>query len=109
MKIGIIRCLQTEDMCPGTACLKAVRAGRLAAPAAAPYELVGMVSCGGCPGKKAVTRAQLLADRGAEAIVLASCMAKGTPIAFPCPFLETIRAAVERRLGPGIPVVSGSH
>jgi len=22
MKVGLIRCMQTEEMCPGTACLK---------------------------------------------------------------------------------------
>ena len=25
MKVGIIRCMQTEDYCPGTGCFKAVR------------------------------------------------------------------------------------
>lgn len=109
MKVGIIRCQQTEEMCPGTACLKVVRAGKLALPKEGPYELVGFISCGGCPGKKTVARAQMMVDRGAEAIVLASCMSKGTPIGFPCPFLESIRTAIERRLGSNIPLILGSH
>lgn len=39
----------------------------------------------GCPGKRAVLRAKMLVDRGAEAVVFASCMKKGNPIDFPCP------------------------
>jgi len=30
MKIGLIRCLQTEDMCPGTACFKVINEKKLA-------------------------------------------------------------------------------
>lgn len=37
MKIGIIRCMQTEDMCPGTACFKVVRERKLA------FESVGRI------------------------------------------------------------------
>ncbi len=29
-KIGIIRCQQTEDICPGTACFKVATKGKLA-------------------------------------------------------------------------------
>ena len=29
MKVGLIRCLQTEDMCPGTACLKVMKEKKL--------------------------------------------------------------------------------
>ncbi len=30
MKVGLIRCIQTEDMCPATACLKVMKEKRLA-------------------------------------------------------------------------------
>jgi len=35
-------------------------------------EVVGFISCGGCPGKKAVARAMEMEKRGAEAIVMAA-------------------------------------
>ena len=82
-KIGIIRCMQTEDICP--------------------------VSCGGCPGKRAVARARMLVDRGAEAVALASCICKGNPISFPCPHHETMIAAIRKKLGDGVPVLDHTH
>jgi len=30
MKIGLIRCIQTEDMCPGTTCFKVMKDKKLA-------------------------------------------------------------------------------
>ena len=30
MKVGVIRCMQTEDMCPGTTCFKVVETKKLA-------------------------------------------------------------------------------
>lgn len=83
MKVGIIRCQQTEDLCPATTCIKCASAGKLAFEGVGPSEIVGIVSCGGCPGKRAVSRAKMLVDRGAEVIALASCIFKGTPIGFP--------------------------
>jgi len=70
MKIGIIRCRQTEDMCPGTADFKVASEGRMAFAETGPAEIVGFVSCGGCPGKRAVSRAMMMVERGAEAISL---------------------------------------
>lgn len=52
MKLGIIRCMQTEDYCPGTADFKAVRekTGAFAA-VTEEIEIIGFCSCGGCPIK----------------------------------------------------------
>ena len=44
MKVGIIRCMQTEDYCPGTTDFKAIR------------EKTGVFEGGGCPGKKVSLR-----------------------------------------------------
>jgi predicted metal-binding protein len=56
MKFGLIRCLQTEDMCPGTACLKVMREKKLAFEGITEaIEIICINTCGGCPGKKAVT------------------------------------------------------
>lgn len=94
MKIGIIRCRMTEDYCPGTSDFKAIRerSGVFAdVPADEPIELVGFNNCGGCPGKKTVLRARELVKRGADTIVFASCIQKGNPIGYPCPFAKKMK------------------
>ncbi len=52
MKVGIIRCQQTEDMCPGNTDFKVAKEGKMAFENTGPVEVIGFVSCGGCPGKK---------------------------------------------------------
>ena len=97
MKLGIIRCMQTEDYCPGTADFKAARLHMGAfAQVEEEIEIVGFTSCGGCPGKKAVLRARELVKRGADAIAFASCIQKGTPIGYPCPFHQKMQELVEK-------------
>lgn len=109
MKVGIIRCQQTEDMCPGSTDFKVAKEGKLAFAETGPVEVIGFVSCGGCPGKKAVTRAKMMVERGAEIITFASCMSKGNPIGFPCPHFEQIRDAVTKKVGPEVQVFGWTH
>lgn len=110
MKVGIIRCLQTEDLCPGTADFKAA-AGRTGAFAEAgePVEIIGFNTCGGCPGKRAVIRAKEMVSRGADTIAFASCIKKGTPIGFPCPHAAEMKEAVSRAVGPDIRILDETH
>ena len=108
-KVGIIRCQQTEDICPGTTDFKIAAAGKLAFKETGPVEIVGFVSCGGCPGKRAIARAQMMVDRGAEIIVFASCISKGNPIGFPCPHFVTMRDAVMKKIGPDIQIIEWTH
>ena len=108
-KVGIIRCQQTEDMCSGSNCFKMAKEGLGVFQDMEPVEVVGFVSCGGCPGKRAVSRAKQMVERGAEAIVQASCITKGTPIGFPCPFAEEMRDAIQRKIGETIEVLRYSH
>ncbi len=108
-KCGIIRCQLTEDMCPGTTDFKVTREGTLAFEETGPVEIVGFLSCGGCSGKKAVTRAKMLVERGAEIIAFASCMRKGNPIGFPCPHFQTIKEAVEKKVGPSVKIIDWTH
>lgn len=107
-KVGIIRCMQTEDMCPGTTDFKVAATGKLAFAEIGPAEVVGFVSCGGCPGKKAVTRAEEMVKRGAEIIFLASCICKGNPIGFACPNADAMKAAIARKL-LDITIVDWTH
>ena len=91
MKAGIIRCMQTEDYCPGTADFKMLRERRgVFEGVEEDIELVGFTNCGGCPGKRVPLRVRELVKRGADTIVFASCIKKGTPIGYPCPFAKRL-------------------
>jgi predicted metal-binding protein len=108
-KVGIIRCQQTEDMCPGNTDFKIAREGKLAFAQLGPVEIVGFLSCGGCPGKRAVIRAAMMVERGAEAIVIASCISRGNPIGFPCPHYAEMKNAIAKRIGSGIRIIEYTH
>ena len=110
MKVGIIRCMQTEDMCPGTTDFKVIRqkAGAFAG-VTEDIEIVGFVNCGGCPGKKAALRAKMLVERGADTIVFASCIQRGTPIAYPCPFAKKMKELVQKTVGPNVTILDYTH
>ncbi len=108
-KIGIIRCQQTEDICPGDTGFRVAKEGKLAFEKTGPVEIVGFVSCGGCPGKRAISRAKLMIDRGAEIIVFASCVSRGNPIGYPCPHYAEIRDAVIKKIGTDIEIIEYTH
>lgn len=58
MKVGLIKCMQTEYMCPATTCFKVMKDKKLAFDGITEdIEIIGANTCGDCPGKKAVTRA----------------------------------------------------
>ena len=65
MKLGIIRCMQTEDYCPGSRDFRTIRERKGAFMGEDDIQLVGFINCGGCPGKKAVLRARSLVEQGA--------------------------------------------
>lgn len=109
MKVGIVRCQQTEDLCPGSTDFKFAKDGKGAFEATGPVEIVGFVSCGGCPGKRAVGRAKMLVARGAEAIVIASCISKGNPIGYPCPQYESMKKAIAQNLSAEIKIIEWTH
>ncbi len=110
MKVGLIRCLQTEDMCPGTADFKVMREKKCAfKDVEGEIEVIGVTTCGGCPGKKAVTRAAMMVERGADTIVLASCITKGTPIGFACPHAQAMKDAIKKRLGEDVSIIDHTH
>ena len=110
MNIGIIRCMQTEDFCPGSTDFKMVREKKGAFEGIEEdIHITGFISCGGCPGKKTVLRAQELVKRGADTIVFASCIQKGTPIGYPCPFAQKMRELVARAVGDSIRIMDYTH
>ena len=96
MKLGIIRCQQTEDYCPGSGCFKAVgnRKGAFA-EANEDIEIIGFANCGGCPG--------------ADTIAFASCIQKGTPIGYPCPFHARMKKLLQTWLPENIRLLDYTH
>lgn len=110
MKVGLIRCMQTEDMCPATTCFKVMKEKKPAFEGVPEdIEVIGVNTCGGCPGKKSVTRAAEMVKRGADTIVLASCIFKGTPIGFACPHAQTIKDSIAKKLGESITIIDYTH
>lgn len=110
MKTGLIRCMQTEDMCPATTCFKVMSIKKLAFEGVSEdIEVIGVNTCGGCPGKKAVTRAEEMVKRGADTIVLASCITKGNPIGFACPHAEQMKNAIRKKLDDSIKIIDYTH
>jgi predicted metal-binding protein len=109
MKVGLIRCMQTEDMCNTTLCLREFKNKEAAFKGMEHVELVCMNFCGGCPGKKAVARAQEMVRAGAEAIALASCMGGGSPIGFACPHFEQIKKALKENLPSEVLLIEYTH
>ena len=110
MKVGVIRCMQTEDMCPGTADFKVIKDKKCAFEGVeGDIEIIGFNSCGGCPGKKAVTRAAEMVKRGADTIILASCITRGNPIVFACPNAKEMKEAIAKKLGDNIKIIDYTH
>lgn len=110
MKVGIFRCMQTEDLCPGSTCFMVVNNKKCVFEKVEDeIEIIGFSTCGGCPGKKVISRAKEMIRRGADTIVLASCMTKGTPIQFPCPHVGQIMKALESNLSKEITLVRDTH
>jgi predicted metal-binding protein len=102
--------MQTEDFCPGTLCFSAVRQKWDAfKEAEGDVEVVGFVSCGGCPGKKAVFRARELVRRGADTIAFSSCIRKGSPNGFPCPFAAQMKEVMQKDLGEKVKILDYTH
>ncbi len=99
MKVGLLRCQQTEDMCPGSTCFtvmdyKMFEFGDVEED----VKILGVNNCGGCPGKRAVPRAMEMIKRGVDTLVFASCISKGTPIGVACPHFENMKESIERKI-----------
>ena len=62
----------------------------------------------GFPGKNALLRAKELVRCGADTIVFASCIQKGTPIGYPCPFAKKMKELVVQNID-GIQLLDFTH
>ena len=61
------------------------------------------------PGKRGVQRAKMMVDKGAEAIVIASCISRGNPIGYPCPNFSQIKESIIRTIGASIKIIDWTH
>jgi predicted metal-binding protein len=110
MKVGLIRCMQTEDMCPATTDIKVMQEKKCAFKGVeGDVQLIGITTCGGCPGKRPVKRAVEMVRRGADTIAIASCITKGNPIGFPCPHADIMIEAVRKAVGEDILILDYTH
>jgi predicted metal-binding protein len=110
MKVGLIRCMQTEDICPGTKDFQFMQQKKGAfAGVEGDVDLIGFTTCGGCPGKRAVSRAMEMVRRGADTIVLCSCITRGSPIGFACPNAKVIEEAIANKVGDTVRVIDYTH
>lgn len=71
--------------------------------------VIGFINCGGCPGKKAILRARELVKRGADTLAFASCIQKGTPIGYPCPFAKKMKELIQKDLGEQVSILDYTH
>ena len=54
-------------------------------------------------------KARLLVERGADTIAFASCIQKGTPIGYPCPFAKKMKELIEKDLGGKVRLLDYTH
>ena len=99
IKIGIItcdnRCVKTY-ICPGGKCLRALRnrEGAFDIYKGKEVELVGLISCGGCPGGYLEVAPAKMKDEGAQVIHFTTEFIVGFP---PCPYITYMRDFIKNR------------
>lgn len=54
-------------------------------------------------------RARALVSQGADTIAFASCISKGTPIGYPCPFAKRMRDLVQKEVGDSVHILEYTH
>jgi predicted metal-binding protein len=106
VKIGIMICDRNRK-CTGNKCFKSIneRDGMFAEiPEDDPIEVVGWITCGGCPGERLEFSPADMKKYGAEAIYLATCYLAGYPA---CPYIDDHKKYIEEVVG--LPVIIGTH
>lgn len=106
VKIGVLICDRNRK-CTGNKCFRAIteREGMFSLyPADEKIEVVGWMTCGGCPGERLEFAPADMKKYGADAIYLASCYLAGYPA---CPYIEDHKDYIENVVG--LPVVIGTH
>ena len=104
-KIGIIICHRYHT-CAGGKCLRSMRnrEGAFSLYKGEEIELVGITTCGGCPGGNVEYAPAEMIKNGADVIHLATGLVVGYP---PCPRLEAFYNFIHEKYG--LDVVIGTH
>lgn len=50
-----------------------------------------------------------MVERGADTIVFASCIQRGNPIGYPCPFAKKMKDTVVNDIGESIRIIDYTH
>jgi len=106
VKLGIIICDKNRT-CTGGKCFMSVedRSGAFARyPKDESIDIVGWITCGGCPGERLEFAPSTMKKYGAEVVHLASGFLAGYP---PCPYIKDFVQYIENYTG--LPVVVGTH
>jgi len=108
-KIGLVRCEMAARACPGTACFNAIktRTGNFEEFKSEDIDIIGMITCGGCPGRDAIRQAKEMVNRGAEVIFICTCLIKPIPNPPKCVYAEELADAIRDKLG--VRVIMGTH
>jgi len=107
IKIAVVRCNITSEVCPGVGCLKAFTHRKLNFQEYGPdVELIGFFTCGGCSGRRVSRLVDKLLDHGLDVVHLSSCMCMDEEDYPKCPFKHQIRKTIEAK---GVKVVEGTH
>jgi len=107
--VGIIRCQLTEDKCLGTNDFRVAANGLKAFETVGDCEVIGFISCGGCPGTKIGHRVQLLEAKGAEVIAISSCISKGSPFKKVCQNWDKMQEEIENHINEKTILLNYTH
>ncbi|QGT99675.1 hypothetical protein SYNTR_1082 [Candidatus Syntrophocurvum alkaliphilum] len=105
-RIAVVRCETVSEVCPGTACFKAFN---MREQAFKEYEndveIIGFITCGGCPGRRISRLVNSLKKFGLDAIHLSSCMLLDGN--YPkCPHIDEINEMLKSK---EIRIIKGTH
>jgi predicted metal-binding protein len=105
VRVGIVIC-DRYRACAAGKCLRALRQreGAFSRYASSGVELVGLTSCGGCPGGNIESAPEEMKKNGADVIHLATGFVVGYP---PCPHLDAFLKFIPEKYG--LEVVVGTH
>ena len=99
MKVALIRCRKQEKECIAQPCLNLIKKRKNKFSELEEIELVGLITCGGCPGKKITIRAKDLIDDVADKVILTSCITKGSCRSGGCPYRDNIKKSLLSVIG----------
>ena len=108
-KVGIIRCQQTEDLCPGTTDFVTAAKGKGSFEAFGECQIVGFVSCGGLSRQACRSpRQDAGGSAGRRPLRSLPVSARDRLSASPCPNREQMVQAIRAKIGD-IPLLEYTH